>query len=41
VSIELTIRPYTVPFIVLMLGLLLLITYVPIFSTWLPHLLMH
>jgi C4-dicarboxylate transporter DctM subunit len=31
----------TVPFIVLMLGLLLLITYVPIFSTWLPHLLMH
>jgi len=31
----------TVPFIVLMLGLLLLITYVPIFSTWLPRLLMH
>ena len=31
----------TLPFIVLMLGLLLLITYVPAISTWLPHLLMH
>jgi len=31
----------TIPFIVLMLGLLLLITYVPVISTWLPHLLMH
>jgi C4-dicarboxylate transporter, DctM subunit len=31
----------TLPFILLMLGLLLLITYVPGISTWLPHLLMH
>ncbi|MBE0627564.1 MAG: TRAP transporter large permease subunit [Burkholderiales bacterium] len=31
----------TLPFILLMFGLLLLITYVPVFSTWLPQLLMH
>ncbi len=31
----------TVPLILLMIGLLLLITYVPVISTWLPHLLMH
>ena len=31
----------TLPFIVLMLGLLLLITYVPAISLWLPRLLMH
>lgn len=31
----------TVPFIVLMLGLLLLITYVPAISLWLPRLMMH
>ena len=30
----------TLPFIVLMLGLLLLITYVPAISLWLPRLLM-
>ena len=30
----------TMPFVVLMLGLLMLITYVPIFSVWLPGLMM-
>jgi len=30
----------TVPFILLMFALLMLITYVPVVSTWLPHLLM-
>lgn len=30
----------TLPFILLMFGLLMVITYVPIVSTWLPHLLM-
>jgi C4-dicarboxylate transporter DctM subunit len=31
----------TAPFILLMFGLLLVITYVPVVSTWLPDLLMH
>ena len=31
----------TIPFILLMFGLLMVITYVPIVSTWLPDLLMH
>jgi C4-dicarboxylate transporter, DctM subunit len=30
----------TMPFVVLMLGLLALITYVPIFSLWLPALML-
>jgi C4-dicarboxylate transporter DctM subunit len=30
----------TMPFFVLMVGLLLVVTYIPIISTWLPNLLM-
>jgi C4-dicarboxylate transporter DctM subunit len=30
----------TMPFFVLMVGLLLVVTYIPIISTWLPDLLM-